>query len=301
MTTRNIPVGSGSNNECCVCGGLGNQTDSAGVQCSGSCTQFNNTIGTLYGDNPGTNDVPCFPQTCCPCPPMGGDGEHAGTRSVILNLTTNVGGETCALGGLNQDITLTHTDGIPICTGGTIEGGGATCYAGTETVRERGLNAPMEKYGKKDHIFPTIPGDEGGSCSGVKADISLCCCHAIGSNVKMGVAGECHTCNYHLTIDFKPFETSPDYKYCHCPSGYVGGDDPTQLKMPILLGQNHEPADSSAQHDFSAFTLVHGQCDPFILEYEAEDLYWNCGPCMNGEEEGVDNTVKISATITEAP
>jgi len=307
MTTRFIPVGSGSNNQCCVCGGLGSSADSANAHCSGYCTEDNNTIGSLYGPTPGEDDTPCFPQTCCPCPPTGTE------RTVILTLNA-----TCASGGLDdEEITLSYGAGIPLCTGGDIfDRDLIECYEGFEdSPDELGRTGVLEKYGKIGHIFPIIDGDEGydgtsGPCSGVKADISLCCCNQIGSQVKLGSTGECHTCNYTLMIDFQPFFVDPvspfETYYCHCPSGYVDYPLNFEERMAIHLGSEHADANTSiSYHKFSEFSLVNSSCEPFYLEYEATGLYWNCGPCMNGQEEYVDDedrgsrTVSIYATITE--
>jgi len=262
-----------------VCGFLGNQDDSAGNSCSGICTEGNNN---LYGATPGEGGVPCFPQTCCPCPATG-DG-----RTVTLTLTA-----TCAAGGVAESITLDASDGMALCSGENYAAGGVACYA-TNGLGQTGTIQKYEKYGKKDYIFSSIIGDEGGPCFGSKAHFSLCCCGAGTQAVKVGSSGECHTCNYVLTMDFQPVETSPDVKYCHCPSGYIEGSVP---KTQILPSTSLEPA-SSANSVFNEFVLVSASCDPFILTYEAENLYWNCGPCMNGEEEGVDNNVTLTAVIS---
>ena len=279
MASRFVPVGPDSNNECCVCGFLGNQDDSAGNSCSGICTDGNNN---LYGANPGEGGVPCFPQTCCPCPATG-DG-----RTVTLTLSA-----TCATGGVAETITLNPSDGMDICSGVNYFIGGTPCYA-TNGLGQTGTIQKYEKYGKKDHVFSSIVGDEGGPCAGSKADFSLCCCGQGTQATKAESTGECHTCNYVLTMDFKPVETTPDVKYCHCPSGYIEGSLP---KTQILPGYNNAPAGIDTA-TFNGFVLVNASCDPFILTYEAQNLYWNCGPCMNGEVEDVDNTVNLTAVIS---
>ena len=279
MTSRFVAVGPDGNNECCVCGFLGNQDDSAGNSCSGVCTSGNNN---LYGANPGEGGVPCFPQTCCPCPATG-DG-----RTVTLTLTAS-----CAAGGVAETITLTASDGISICSGDNPAVGGGTCYT-PDSLGQTGTVQAYEKYGKKDHIFSGIVGDEGGPCPGAKADIALCCCGAHTQATKAGSTGECHTCNYVLTMQFHPVETDPDTNYCHCPSGYTEG---TQPKTQILPGYTNAEASSDTDL-FNEFVLVSSRCDPFILTFEANGLYWNCGPCMNGEEEDVSNNVNLTAVIS---
>ena len=273
MSSRFVPIGSGSNNECCVCGFV-----SVGSSCSGVCGQPNIFLyGNPTDDPPGTpgipgEEIPCFPQSCCPCPSMETD------RSVVLTLTA-----ACAVGGVAETITLNKTDGLTIC-----QHDNPGEYA-TETIRcyttfgygQMGKDSEYEKYGKKNHVFNNIT--VGGEvCAGAKADISLCCCGDYGSEVAVASTGDCHTCNYVLTIQFKPVDGSD---YCHCPDG----------ETHLLPGYINE---IDGRDWFNQFQLISSNCKPLYLEYEANDLYWNCAPCLNGDGLG-DDTVQLSATITE--
>jgi len=280
MSSRFVPIGSGSNNECCACGFV-----LLGSSCSGVCGEPNTSLYGGFSDSPpGVLDVPCFPQSCCPCPSIESD------RKVLLSITTNPGAETCDFGGWNEHICLNRLAGIELCRDSPADsaggGLGPSCYE-TYSYGEMGKALEIEKYGKKDHIFPSIIVD-GEECAGAKADISLCCCGDYGSKVKdagtpTASSGECHTCNYVLTIQFKPVFGSD---YCHCP-------DSTDT---ILLGYTQGLATPTTW--FNQFELISSNCDPLYLEYEATGLYWNCGPCLNGD--GVsDNTVELYATITE--
>ena len=120
-TNRFVLIGPAGDNECCACGFLGDQEDSGGHSCSGVCDAPNTWLyGNSDGDPPGTHPtdsddfVPCFPQSCCPCPPTGTD------RKVMLYLTTinSDGLESCAEGGLDEEVELLGVpDGISICSG----------------------------------------------------------------------------------------------------------------------------------------------------------------------------------------
>ena len=312
MSNRFVLIGPAGGNECCVCGFLGDQEDSGGHSCSGVCGAPNpflygnaNEDPPGYPPSPSTPDeyVPCFPQSCCPCPPTGAD------RKVILYLTTldSSGIETCAAGGgIDEEVELIAPDGIAICSGQnpSDSAGGVVstlmCYETNAPpfprVPELGRSGEYEKYGKIGYKFTGVDGE---ACeylgASAIADISLCCCGDYGSypatgNPRVRSMGECHTCNYVLTMQFKVVIPGDPNKYCACP----GGDESNQV-LP-QYGPTDSPGNGGLTH-FNQFNLISSQCDPFYLEYEATGLYWNCGPCLNG---GSD-TVTISATITEAP
>lgn len=306
MSNRVVLIGPAGDNECCVCGFLGNQEDSGGHSCSGVCGAPNTFLyGSPNEDPPGTHEggnpddyVPCFPQSCCPCPPTEAD------RKVILHLTTvnGAGVQTCAEGGgVDETVELAAPDGISICSGDnppSSAGETLSCYESNAPpfprVPELGRSGEYEKYGKIGYYFTGV---NGGACNylgaSAIADISLCCCGDYGSEVKSGSIGECHTCNYVLTMQFKVVIPGDPDKYCACPSPESSQVLPT-FGPPQSFGQGGD-------NWFNQFNLVSSNCDPFYLEYEATGLYWNCGPCLNGVEVDEDNTVTLLATITEAP
>jgi len=287
MSSRFVPVGPSGDNTCCVCGFYHKDSGCSGV-CGGPNTEL---YGNITDDNPGEGDIPCFPWSCCPCPPTGAE------RKVLLTLTTSVGDhESCAVGGVDEEICLLAPAGISICSGdkGPSDDDDAIlfCYE-TYDYGEIGRNNPYEKYGKKNHVFSAInPPD----CAGAKADISLCCCGDYGSEPRAGHSGECQTCNYVLTIQFLPVDVvaDPD-EYCHCPD--------TEDEQ-ILPGYSNDSPANGGRDWFNSFELISSVCslpDPetlLYLEFEAKDLYWNCGPCLNGDDVD-DNTVTLSATIVE--
>tara|TARA_R110000796_G_scaffold1193_7_gene4701 strand:- start:4837 stop:5676 length:840 start_codon:yes stop_codon:yes gene_type:complete len=269
-------IGIGLPGDCCICGTImiGTGTSS----CSGVCDSKN---GNLYGSSPGEDDTPCFPQMCCPCSPTG-------------DLTLTLTASPC---GVNETITLNAADGINICSGTNPRqgnGGSETCYnyAAISGAAAKGQAIPYEKYGKLNHVFASA-----GACTGAKADISLCCCDGtvLGSDPISGEVGECHTCNYTLSIQWKVIheDRDADGKYCDCPE--ATGSPPL---VPLLPGS----ANSADTNDtiYNSFSLINSRCEPFYLEFESpDDLYWNCGPCLNGSETS-DNDVQITATIVPA-
>ena len=237
--------------------------------CQSTCTQ----AIPLYGGAGG----PCFPYTCCPCPET---GSYSATASIVV-------GGGCSF---SASIDMAKDDGITICSGTNPASiGGVPCYSNTDGSLGpySGLPLPYEKFGK---LSGTLCAAAGG-CSGTNIDLSLCCCEtpAAQGPVKPGSSGECHMCNYQLTMEFLPIPGtagSDINDYCGCPSGAY---DQKMLPSTSFLSSNTT---------FNAFNFVDGSCDPFYLEFEATGLYWNCDCCQAGDEEGVDNDVTITVTIT---
>jgi|TARA_B100000519_G_C14251858_1_gene442876 hypothetical protein len=240
--------------ECCVCGNIGND-------CESHCT----SDMPLYSTH--EDGGPCFPYTCCPCPDE-------------TTLTASLTVSPC---GLSVEIPLNQGDGIDICSGENpgLAGTTTTCYKDLGPYYLKPIRE--EKFGKYSGVLcdPDPP------CSGSKINLSLCCCETPGSmgGVRPGSTGECHVCNYQLTMRFIPLSgrdgTSID-DYCHCPTGYY---DVPQLPS----------AHAGAALDiFNMFSLVNGTCDPFMLDFEASGTRWNCDCCEGGE-----NDQTISITITE--
>ena len=73
---------------------------------------------------------------------------------------------------------------------------------------------------------------------------------------------------------------------------------------PVLPGSDFIDNDSV----FNSFSLVSSTCKDdgavpptiFFLSFQsANNLYWNCGPCLGGIDDGVDNDVQIHAVLTE--
>ena len=302
-TNRFVLIGPAGGNECCVCGFLGDQEDSGGHSCSGVCSAPNMFLyGSPTDDPPGNphepdavDYVPCFPQSCCPCPPTEAD------RKVILHLTTidSTGLQTCAAGGVDETVELAALDGIAICSGvnpSKSDEETVYCYETMAPpfprVPELGRSGEYEKYGKLGYIFTGVDGNACGSPYSAVADLSLCCCGDYGTEVKSGSIGECHTCNYVFTMQFHAVDGPDPTRYCWCPS-------PEDQQILPTFGPP-ESVGEGGRDWFNIFTLVSSHCDPFYLEYEATGVYWNCGPCLNGYGLG-NNTVTISATITEAP
>ena len=281
MSSRFVHVGPAGNNECCVCGFY--HLDSG---CSGVCDRANTWLyGNREGDPPQSRggageEVPCVAPSCCPCPDMEPD------RKVLLTLTVDCGDDSFL-----EEICLLAGAGISICSGdnptyssesSTVQCYDPAPYPGPEDgFFITGQHIEYEKYGKSGHIFT---GGDPPPCLGAKADISLCCCSEYGSTAKAGSSGECHTCNYVLTLQFKPVNGTD---YCHCP-----GVEEEQI-LPGYI--NASPGNGGPTH-FNEFKLITSSCDPLYLEYEARELYWNCGPCLNGSESH-HNTVTLHATI----
>lgn len=219
-------------------------------------------------------DGPCAPFTCCPCPET---GDYSATASIVL-----AGG--CSL---STSITIERDDGIAICSGeNPASQGGVKCYEDTSAPYS-GINRPYEKFGKYSGTLCAA----GGGCSGTDINLSLCCCSTPGSMgvVRPGSSGECHMCNYQLTMNFLPISGTAGSSiedYCYCPTG--------AYEFPMLPSTSH----LSENTTFNAFEFVDGSCEPFYLEFEATGLYWNCDCCQAGDEEGVDNDVTITVTIT---
>ena len=270
---RTIIIGPDGDNECCHCG-----FDVGDAGCPPGCSTVN---ASLYGSTPGEHGVPCFPQTCCPCPDMS-EG-----RQVTLTLSA----VNC---GLNETIILNKNDGISLCQANPRVGNSPNyCYAydADPIAAAKGAAIVYEKYGKIGHVFA---GDE--ECAGSKADISLCCCDGVfaGSIIPVGDAADCHMCNYFLSIQFISL-VPPGHvdwpKYCDCP---VETFPPLPVDYPLLPGQDQVENDDV----FNAFVLINSICDPLYLEFEsANNLYWNCGPCLGGVDSS-DNIIQIEATIT---
>jgi hypothetical protein len=237
--------------------------------CQPTCTQAIN----LYGGAGG----PCAPYTCCPCPET---GSYSATASIVV-------GGGCSF---SASIDMVKDDGITICSGTNPDSiGGVPCYSNTDGSLGpySGLPLPYEKFGK---LSGTLCAASGG-CLGTNIDLSLCCCEtpAAQGPVKPGSSGECHMCNYQLTMEFLPIPGTPGSDiddYCGCPSGAY---DQKMLPSTSFLSSNTT---------FNAFNFVDGSCDPFYLEFEATGLYWNCDCCQGGDQEGVDNDVTITVTIT---
>tara|TARA_R100001377_G_scaffold85275_1_gene71180 strand:+ start:475 stop:1335 length:861 start_codon:yes stop_codon:yes gene_type:complete len=284
---KNIIIGPAGGNVCCHCGF---EVVGRADNCPLGCSSMN---GNLYDMPPGELGAPCFPQMCCPCPDMDDDRK----LSLVLSAT---GG--CSY---TETIILTKTAGLTLCQANPRIGnhGGQQCYMNPvvdpENAGQKGKDIVYEKYGKEDHVFAAA-----GDCAGSKADISLCCCDGtfLGTNPIVGVKGACHTCNYALTIEWKII--NPDAvgsaKYCNCPE---------ETFMPPVDYPNL-PGDSVIDNDwvFNSFGLVSSTCkddgaDPetvFFLSFQSSNnLYWNCGPCLGGIEDGVDNDVQIHAVLTE--
>ena len=236
--------------------------------CEASCTQ----AITLYGGAGG----PCFPYTCCPCPET---GSYSATASIVV-------GGGCSF---SASIDMVKDDGIAICSGtNPTSAGGVPCYSNTDGSLGpySGLPLPYEKFGKLSGTLCAA-----GGCSGTNINLSLCCCEtpAAQGPVKAGSSGECHMCNYQLTMEFLPIPGTAGSDiddYCGCPTGAY------DTKMLPSTSYN------SSNTTFNAFNFVDGSCDPFYLEFEAENLYWNCDCCQAGDAEGVDNDVTITVTIT---
>ena len=243
--------------------------------CDPQCTRSIN----LYEDH--TTGGACFPFTCCPCPET---GSYNPTASIVVE-----GG--CSF---TADIVMTTGDGIPICSGRKpTNPSNVACYinSGLNPALEpySGVNLPYEKYGR---LSGTLCGAEAG-CSGTNIDLSLCCCETPNGVVKPGSSGECHMCNYQLKMEFLPIEGTDGSDiddYCYCPTGAYSE------KMLPSNANNGPPYDGD--FTFSNFQLVDGSCDPFYLEFVAEDLWWNCDCCQAGDDEGVSNNVTITVTIT---
>ena len=253
-----IPIGPAGGNTCCVC-------DGAPTGCTPTCTS-NISLATS-----------CL-ASCCPCPET---GSYTASASIVV-----AGG--CSF---NATIPLTAADGITICSGTNPASiGGVPCYAnsdGSLGPNSGNQSAAYEKFGKLQGTL--CPASS--PCSGTQIDLSLCCCEIEASMgpVKAGSDGECHMCNYQLTMEFLPLPGkagSSIEDYCHCPTGVYD--------QKMLPSTTH----ASSETTFNAFTFVDGTCDPFYLEFEAENLYWNCDCCQAGDQEGVDNDVTITVTIT---
>ena len=254
--------------ECCVC-------ETIGGDCEPVCT------GALLLYAHKVDGGPCFPYTCCPCPET---GNYSATANIVL-------GGGCSL---SASIDMNAADGIAICSGENPDGGagGLQCYSDIGPYYPRQIAA--EKFGK---FTGTLCGAEAG-CSGTDINLSLCCCGVPASQgaVRAGSSGECHMCNYQLKMEFLPLPGTAGGSiedYCHCPTG---SDEYGVLDIPLLPTQNY-PYDGD--FTFSAFEFIDGSCDPFYLEFEATGLYWNCDCCLAGDEEGEDNDVTITVTITE--
>jgi hypothetical protein len=237
--------------------------------CQPSCTQ----AIPLYGGSGG----PCFPYTCCPCPET---GNYSATASIVV-------GGGCSF---SASIDMAKDDGITICSGTNPASiTSVPCYSNTDGSLGpySGLPLPYEKFGK---LSGTLCAASGG-CSGTNIDLSLCCCEtpAAQGPVKPGSSGECHMCNYQLTMEFLPIPGTAGSDiddYCGCPTGVYD-----QKMLPST-------SFNSSNTTFNAFNFVDGSCDPFYLEFEATGLYWNCDCCQGGDQEGVDNDVTITVTIT---
>lgn len=266
------------------------QTDFAGTTCLTDCSNYKAICHdsacepqctrsvNLYEDQ-STGGV-CFPFTCCPCPET---GSYTATASIVVE-----GG--CSF---SASIVMAHDDGIAICSGRKPTGpGNVACYvnSGLDPAIEpySGVNLPYEKFGK---LSGTLCAAEGG-CSGTNIDLSLCCCETPNGAVKPGSSGECHTCNYQLKMEFLPISGTAGSDiddFCYCPSGAY------EEKMLPSNANNGPPYDGD--FTFSNFQLVDGSCDPFYLEFVAENLWWNCDCCEAGDDDG-DNDVTMTVTIT---
>ena len=259
---------------------LTNCSDYKAICHSGACEpQCTRSINLYEGHSTGGA---CFPFTCCPCPET---GSYTATASIVVS-----GGGDCSF---TAEITMTEDDGIPICSGRKPDGpGNVACYinSGLNPALEpySGVNLPYEKFGK---LSGTLCAAEGG-CAGTNIDLSLCCCETPNGAVKPGSSGECHTCNYQLKMEFLPIEGTAGSDiddYCYCPTAAYSE------KMLPSNANNGPPYDGD--FTFSNFQLVDGSCDPFYLEFVAEDLWWNCDCCKAGDQTG-DDDVTITVTIT---
>ena len=239
--------------------------------CTPECTRGIN----LYGDVADLSQ-PCFPYTCCPCPETGNYGVSA---SIVI--------EGCSGGDLNTTINMDKADGIAICSGMTF-GQTDTCYKNIVTG-DLGpyvlIDKPYEKFGKYSGLLCS-PNDAG--CSGQEISLSLCCCDNSVSTVKPSGTGECHMCNYQLSMRFEPRSGEDGSNgiadYCYCPTGYYDNAG--------LLSYNQ----NSEETVFHQFNLVDASCEPFYLEFEATGLYYNCDCCLGGMEDD-DNDISITVTI----
>lgn len=223
----------------------------------------------------------CFPYWCCPCPDT---GNYSRTASIVVTgATERYGG--C---GFSKDVSIEADLGIAICSGQNPAGQSLEpCYnnVGPYYVEDR----PFEKYAWSGSLTTPYTDSDGNSCSGNKAIVSLCCCETPDSMgpVREGSTGDCHMCNYQFSINFLPVAGSDQ---CYCPVN-TGMGILTHLIPGWLAPGGGGPT------MFNEFEFIDGTCDPFMLEFEATGLYWNCDACANGDQVG-DDTVTISVTIT---
>jgi hypothetical protein len=226
----------------------------------------------------------CFPYWCCPCPET---GSYSRTASIVVTGSTERYGGC----GFSKDVSIESDLGIAICSGeNPANEFGIPCFSdvGPYYVRDR----PFEKYGWSGYISSGYVDGDGNSCSGNKAVISLCCCETPDSmgDVRSGSTGECHMCNYQFTMNFLNAVESFPPAQCYCPRS-------TGMGIVTHLVPGQEPPGGGGTTIFNNFEFIDGTCDPFMLEFEATGLYWNCDACANGDQVG-DDTVTITVTIT---
>lgn len=250
------------------------------LECSGEdpCRPFCEDPKNLYSDIQTDPLGVCFPYTCCACPPSGAGN----TRTASLTAGTGIGAEYVNL--LSVDIPMS-SDKSGMCHLAHGIQGNIPCYGDLGPYHGSGVNA--EKYGVEDFALCSASG----SCSGQKIDATLCCCDTPGSQGGTEGQQDCHTCNYQFTMSFLPLQTSPSIEYCFCPQS-------TGMEIVTHLVPGDDDVGNGLKAINTEFTLVDGTCEPFLLEYVASGLYWNCDCLLGGDEADVDNDVTIRVTIT---